>query len=214
MASTASLSPWTNVEHAVGQPGLLEQFGHFHAGRGHFFRRLEDERVSAGDRHRNIHSGTIAGKLNGVMPAHTPTGWRSVWQSTPEPAFSVYSPFNRCGMPQANSITSMPRCTLPSASGSRLAVLLRGEPREFLLVRLHQREKLLHHARAAQRRRTAPAGERRACRLDREIDVLEVGKGHAFGHLARGRLVTSPGAQAGRRKPRLRSPTGARWATH
>jgi hypothetical protein len=26
----------------------------------------------------NIHSGTIAGKLNGVMPAHTPTGWRTV----------------------------------------------------------------------------------------------------------------------------------------
>ena len=24
-----------------------------------------------------IHSGTIAGKLNGVMPAHTPTGCRS-----------------------------------------------------------------------------------------------------------------------------------------
>ena len=25
----------------------------------------------------NIHSGTITGKLNGVMPAQTPTGWRS-----------------------------------------------------------------------------------------------------------------------------------------
>ena len=24
----------------------------------------------------NIHIGTIAGKLNGVMPAHTPSGWR------------------------------------------------------------------------------------------------------------------------------------------
>ena len=22
-----------------------------------------------------IHNGTMAGKLNGVMPAHTPTGW-------------------------------------------------------------------------------------------------------------------------------------------
>ena len=30
----------------------------------------------------NIHSGTITGKLNGVMPAHTPTGWRSVCVST------------------------------------------------------------------------------------------------------------------------------------
>jgi len=26
----------------------------------------------------NIHIGTIAGKLNGVMPAHTPTAWRKV----------------------------------------------------------------------------------------------------------------------------------------
>ena len=25
----------------------------------------------------NIHMGTIAGKLNGVMPATTPSGWRS-----------------------------------------------------------------------------------------------------------------------------------------
>ena len=26
----------------------------------------------------NIHNGTMAGKLNGVMPAQTPTGWRNV----------------------------------------------------------------------------------------------------------------------------------------
>ena len=27
-------------------------------------------------RRRHIHIGTIAGKLNGVMPATTPSGWR------------------------------------------------------------------------------------------------------------------------------------------
>ena len=26
----------------------------------------------------NIHIGTIAGKLNGVMPATTPSGWRTL----------------------------------------------------------------------------------------------------------------------------------------
>ena len=31
----------------------------------------------------NIHIGTIAGKLNGVMPATTPSGWRSECESTP-----------------------------------------------------------------------------------------------------------------------------------
>ncbi len=68
----------------------------------------------------NIQSGTITGKLKGVMPAQTPTGCRSVCVSTCVPTFSAYSPFRRCGMPQANSTTSMPRCTEPIASGSVL----------------------------------------------------------------------------------------------
>jgi hypothetical protein len=68
----------------------------------------------------NIHSGTIAGKLNGVMPAHTPTGWRSEKLSTSVPTFSLNSPLRRCGTPVANSITSMPRVTSPSASASVL----------------------------------------------------------------------------------------------
>jgi hypothetical protein len=43
-----------------------------HRGRRVLLRRLEDERVAAGDRTGNIHIGTIAGKLNGVMPATHP----------------------------------------------------------------------------------------------------------------------------------------------
>ena len=31
----------------------------------------------------NIHIGTIAGKLNGVMPAQTPSGWRTDQLSMP-----------------------------------------------------------------------------------------------------------------------------------
>ena len=57
----------------------------------------------------NIHSGTIAGKLNGVMPAHTPSGWFSVSQSTPRARFSSVSPKSREGMPQAYSMFSIPR---------------------------------------------------------------------------------------------------------
>ncbi len=68
----------------------------------------------------NIHSGTITGKLNGVIPAQTPTGWRMVWVSTWVPTSCEYSPFRSCGMPQANSTTSMPRCTEPIASSSVL----------------------------------------------------------------------------------------------
>ncbi len=64
----------------------------------------------------NIHIGTMAGKLNGVMPTATPIGWRTAWLSMPTPMFSVISPFSSCGAPQANSTTSRPRVTSPRAS--------------------------------------------------------------------------------------------------
>ena len=64
----------------------------------------------------NIHIGTMQGKLNGVIPATTPSGCLSEWLSTLVPTFSVTSPFRRCGMPTANSTTSSPRVTSPSAS--------------------------------------------------------------------------------------------------
>ena len=37
----------------------------------------------------NIHIGTMQGKLNGVMPATTPSGWRIEWLSTLVATFSV-----------------------------------------------------------------------------------------------------------------------------
>ena len=43
----------------------------------------------------NIHIGTIAGKLNGVMPAQTPSGWRTDQLSMPRPTCSVNSPFDQ-----------------------------------------------------------------------------------------------------------------------
>jgi hypothetical protein len=36
----------------------------------------------------NIHNGIMAGKLKGVMPAHTPSGWRNETRSTPVPTSS------------------------------------------------------------------------------------------------------------------------------
>ena len=60
--------------------------------------------------------GTIAGKLNGVIPATTPSGCRRLHESMPAPTCSVYSPFKSCGMPVANSTTSRPRVHSPRAS--------------------------------------------------------------------------------------------------
>ena len=67
-----------------------------------------------------IHSGTMTGKLNGVMPATTPRGSSTVCTSTPLETSVECAPFMRWGMPQANSTFSMPRATSPLASLSTL----------------------------------------------------------------------------------------------
>ncbi|CAM5418997.1 hypothetical protein SRIMM317S_06546 [Streptomyces rimosus subsp. rimosus] len=64
----------------------------------------------------NIHIGTIAGKLNGVMPATTPRDWRMAATSTRVETCVDSSPLSCCGMPQASSTISRPRATSPSAS--------------------------------------------------------------------------------------------------
>ncbi len=68
----------------------------------------------------HIHMGTMAGKLKGVMPAQTPSGWRIEYTSTPVEACSEKWPRSRVGMPQACSTTSSPRVTSPIASESTL----------------------------------------------------------------------------------------------
>src|ERR1700739_2301871 len=64
----------------------------------------------------NIHSGTMMGKLNGVIPTHTPTGYRVDQLSTDVPTRSTVSPIIRVGAPQANSMHSIPRSNDPCAS--------------------------------------------------------------------------------------------------
>ena len=68
----------------------------------------------------HIQSGTIAGKLKGVIPATTPSGCRIESQSMPRATFSADSPIRRLGAPQANSMFSRPRRTSPRASPSVL----------------------------------------------------------------------------------------------
>ena len=45
----------------------------------------------------HIHSGTMAGKLNGVMPAVTPSGWNSLQESMAGPTFRLCSPLSSSG---------------------------------------------------------------------------------------------------------------------
>ena len=61
-------------------------------------------------------NGTIAGKLNGQMAAHTPTGWRMVSVSTAVATFSRMRPCMVCGTALAASIISIARPTSARAS--------------------------------------------------------------------------------------------------
>ena len=74
MASTISLSPCTTFKTPSGNPAslrssanLTEQEGSFSEG---FRMKQLPQTIAIG----NIHIGTIAGKLKGVTPAHTPIG--------------------------------------------------------------------------------------------------------------------------------------------
>src|SRR5690606_36586904 len=55
-------------------------------------------------------------KLNGVMPATTPSGWRIEATTTRVETWVDSSPFSCTLMPQASSTISMPRATSPRAS--------------------------------------------------------------------------------------------------
>ena len=65
-----------DVEDAVREPGLLEQLRHETDADGSFSDGLRTNVFPHAIAFDHIHSGTITGKLNGVMPATTPSGWR------------------------------------------------------------------------------------------------------------------------------------------
>ncbi len=45
----------------------------------------------------HIHSGTMAGKLKGVIPAVTPSAWNSLHESMPGPTLRLCSPLSSSG---------------------------------------------------------------------------------------------------------------------
>ena len=116
MASTASLSPFTTLTTPAGAPASSISSARRSPQDGSFSDGLRMKVLPQASARGNIHMGTMAGKLNGVMPAQTPTGWRVEKPSIPVPTPAENSPFSICGMPQANSTTSMPRWTEPLAS--------------------------------------------------------------------------------------------------
>src|SRR5690242_11962101 len=76
IASTATLSPCTTLNTPSGSPASLRSSAMRTDAEGTFSEGLRMNVLPQASAIGNIHSGTITGKLNGVTPAHTPTGWR------------------------------------------------------------------------------------------------------------------------------------------
>ena len=76
IASTASLSPWTTLNTPGGRPASASSSAMRNPAEGSLSDGFRMKQLPQASAIGNIHSGTIAGKLNGVMPAHTPSGWR------------------------------------------------------------------------------------------------------------------------------------------
>ena len=67
-------------------------------------------------------NGTIAGKLNGTIAAHTPTGWRTVSASTLRDTSSRIRPCIVVGIAHAHSTISTMRATSARASAIVLPI--------------------------------------------------------------------------------------------
>ena len=76
MASTATLSPCTTLKTPSGRPACCHSSAIRIEAEGSRSLGLRTKVLPQAIATGNIHIGTIAGKLNGVMPATTPSGSR------------------------------------------------------------------------------------------------------------------------------------------
>ena len=88
MASTDSLAPCTTLNTPSGRPASAHSEASRSDADGSFSDGLSTNVFPQAMARGNIHIGTMAGKLNGVMPATTPSGCRSEYESTPVDTFS------------------------------------------------------------------------------------------------------------------------------
>ena len=87
--STATLSPCTTLKQPGGSPADASSSAMNSDADGSFSLGFSTNVLPHASALANIHIGTIAGKLNGVMPATTPSGWRIEYTSTPVAACSL-----------------------------------------------------------------------------------------------------------------------------
>src|SRR5918995_2356334 len=109
IASTATLSPCTTLKTPAGSPASAQSAPSQLAADGSFSDGLSTTQFPVAMAIGKNQHGTIAGKLNGLITATTPNGWRVEKTSTRDETLSENSPLRTCEIPHANSTTSRPR---------------------------------------------------------------------------------------------------------
>ena len=147
-----------DVEHAFRQAGFFEQFDEHHAVSGTFSLGFSTNVFPQASASGNIHIGTIAGKLKGVMPTQTPSGWCIVSQSTPRARFSSVSPMSSDG---AAGVFDVLDAAINAAArfGQSLAMFARDALADAIEVFFDELPVTEEEPRAFDRRRVAPARE-------------------------------------------------------
>src|SRR5258708_32638811 len=112
-ASTVDFAPGTRFRPPGGKPAAMASSTSRTELRGTLSLGFRTNVLPQAMASGNIQSGTMSGKLNGVMPTHTPTGCRVDQPSTLVPTCSTVSPIMSVGALQANSMHSTPRANEP-----------------------------------------------------------------------------------------------------
>ena len=188
-----------DVEHAVGQPGFLQQRGQVQCRGGHLLRWLEHEAVAAGQRHRchpqRDHHREVERRDAGdhaqrraLAPAvHASPHLRRVLalEQVRNAAGELHH-FQAAG-------------DFAARVGQGLAVLGGDRPGQRVGIALDQRPQPEHHPRTLQRRRRRPVGKRRLRRGHGRLHVIGARQRHARADLAAGGVeyIAVPGAVAG-----------------
>src|SRR5260370_4312504 len=92
MAFTATLSPWTTLNTPSGSPASAHSEASSSDADGSFSDGLNTKVLPQAMASGNIHIGTMPGKLNGEMPATTPTGCLTSCEATPVDTVSAHTP--------------------------------------------------------------------------------------------------------------------------
>ena len=137
MASTASLSPCTTLSTPAGSPASSNSLARKTEALGSFSLGLSRTVLPQAMADAVIHSGTMIGKLNGVIAATTPTGCLTEWTSTPRATCSERSPLSRWDESGGELDVLDAAADLALGVGEHLAVLA-GDDRGELVLPLDQ----------------------------------------------------------------------------